>query len=66
MERRQGEANMGSLCGELNRKWGQEDRTLCSSSLALCQDRMWWGSWPPPWPRPPWVDERKRIAERQL
>lgn len=42
MERRQGEANTGSLCGELIRKWRQEDGTLCPSLLALCQDRRWW------------------------
>lgn len=68
-ERRQGEANTGSLCGELNRNRGQEDGALCSSLLALCQDRMWWwgwGSWPPPWPQPLWVDERKRAAEGWL
>lgn len=63
MERRQGEANMGSLCGEL-RKWEQEDGALCSSLLALCQHRVWWGSWPPLWPQPPWVDERKRNSCR--
>lgn len=62
MGRRQGEANTGSLCSGLNRKWGQDEGAPCSHFLALCQGRVWWEPWPPPWPQPPRVTERKGAA----
>lgn len=62
MGRRQGEANMGSLCSGLDRKWGQEEGAPCSHFPALCQGKVWWEPWPLPWPQPPWVAERKGAA----